>query len=59
MTQQSLSGKTVIDKLTGEFELLFDFRAICTKFPMFSNTENVELSVLAEEMTKLEIPTAN
>ena len=31
MAQQSLSGKTVVDKLSGEFELLFDFRVMCTK----------------------------
>ena len=59
MQQQSLLGKTVIDKLTGEFEMLFDFKAICTQLPEFSYRENVELSVLAREMINLDMPNAN
>ena len=32
MQQQSLSGKIVIDKLDGDFEMFFDFKDICAKF---------------------------
>ena len=34
--QQSLSKKIVIEKLAGDFEMLFDFKATCTKLPYFS-----------------------
>ena len=59
MAQQSLSRKTVIEKLFGEFELLFDFIVLCIKLPMPSYLENLELVVLAEEMINLEMPTDN
>ena len=59
MAQQSLSGKVVVDKLSSEFELLFDFRVVCTKFPMLPYPENIEISVLAEEIIKLEMSTVN
>ena len=59
MAQQSLSGKTVVDKLSSEFELLFDFIVVCTIFPMPSYLENIELNVLVEEMIELEIMTVN
>ena len=36
MQQQSLSGKIVIEKLDRDFEMLFDFKDICAKFPDFS-----------------------
>ena len=58
MAQQPLSGKTVVEKLSGELELLFDFRVMCTKFPA-PYLENLELIVLTEEMIKLEIPNVN
>ena len=57
MAQQSLSGKTMFDKLSGEFELLFDFRVMCTKLPVPSYLEKLELDMLPEEMIKLEMPT--
>ena len=53
MAQQSLSGTTVIKKLSGEFELLIDFKPLCTRLPMPSYLENLELGVLSEEMVKL------
>ena len=59
MHHQSLSGKVVIEKLTGDFEMLFDFKAICTKFPDFSYTENMELSVMEKEMISLDLPTTD
>ena len=51
MTQQSLSGMTMIKKLSREFELLFDFKTLCAKFPTPSTSsylENLELGVLGE-----------
>ena len=57
ITQQSLSGTIVIRKLSGEFELLFDFKALCAKFPAPSYLENLELEVLAEEVVKMVTPT--
>ena len=59
MQHQSLFGKIVIDKLNGDFEMLFDFKAICTKFIEFSYVENVELSVMAKEMISLYMPTTD
>ena len=59
MSQQSLLVKVVVKKLSSEFELIFDFRVLCTKFPAPSYLENIELIVLAEEMIKLEMPSAN
>ena len=49
----------MVKKLSGEFELLFDFKYLCTRLPTPSYLENLELGVLAEEMVKLEIPTSN
>ena len=59
MHHQSLSGKTVIDKLTIDFEMLFDFKSICTKLPEFSYGENVELNIMAKETISLDMPTTN
>ena len=59
MAQQSLLGNTVVKKLSSEFELLFDFKALCTRLPMRSYLEKLELGLLAKEMVKLEIPTTN
>ena len=41
MQQQSLSGKTLIDKLAGDFEMMFDFKAMCSKLSDFSYSKNV------------------
>ena len=49
----------MVKKLSGEFELLFDFRVMCTKFPIPSYLENLELSVLVEEMINLEMENIN
>ena len=59
MQHQSLSRKTMIDKLAGDFEMLFDFKAICKKLPEFSCDEKVELSVMAKEMISLYLPTTD
>ena len=57
--QQSLSGKIVVDKLVGDFVMLFDFKATCAKLIDFSYVENVELKVLAKEMVNLGLPTVD
>ena len=56
MQHQSLSGKAVIDKLVGDFNMMFEFKATCTKFPNFSYSEDIELGVLAKEMINLDLP---
>ena len=48
ITQQSLSSMTMIRKLSGEFELLFNFKALCTKLPAPSYLKNIDLEVLVE-----------
>ena len=47
----------MIDKLTVDFGMLFDFKAICTNLLEFSYAENMELNVMAKEMTSLDLPT--
>ena len=59
LQHQSLSVKTMIDKLNVDFKMLFDFKAICTKFPEFSYAENMELNVMAKEMISLDLPTTD
>ena len=49
----------MVDKLTIDFEMFFDFKAICTQLPEFSYAENVELSVMAKEMINLDLPTTD
>ena len=49
----------MIDKLTVDFKMLFDFKAICTKLPEFSYAENVELNVMEKETISLDIPTTD
>ena len=46
----------MIKKLARDFEMLFNFKAICSKLTNFSYLENVELRVLAKEMTSLDMP---
>ena len=49
----------MIDKLTGDFEMLYDFKAICTKLLEFSSVEKVELSIMAKEKISLDLPTTD
>ena len=53
---QFFLGKAVIDKLDGDFEMLFEFKAMCTKLLDFSYSENVELRVLEKEMINMDLP---
>ena len=52
MQQKYLSQNTVIEKMDGQF----DFKATCTKLPIFSYPENVELKVLDKEIISLDFP---
>ena len=54
--QQALSGKFVLDKLSSDFELLFDFKATCSKVPKISYLEAMELKTQAYNMMAMSIP---
>ena len=54
--QQSLSGKVIFDKLTMNFELLFDFKAACAKTPKTSYLKTMELKALAYNMAVVPLP---
>ena len=57
--QQSLSGKVIFDKLTMDFELLFDFKAACAKVPETSYPETMELKAQAYDMAFSLLPCPN
>ena len=54
--QHALSRKNIIDKLAGEFELLYDFKATYATVPNFSYTENMEIRVLQHDMVVAYFP---
>ena len=56
MQHQSFSGKIVIEKLSNDFEMLFDFKATCTKLIDFSYAKNMELMLFAKGMINLDLP---
>ena len=53
---QSLSGKTVVDKLAVDFDIINTLRTLCSQMPPISYIDHVELRVLANEMANLELP---
>ena len=55
----SLSGKTVIDKLSIDFEIIDTFRPICAQLPVILYVDHVDLRVLAKEMASLELPSVD
>ena len=57
--QHGLYGKTIFDKLPGEFESLSDFKATCVTSPNFLYAENMELKVLAHDMVVATLPGPN
>ena len=59
MQHQTLSRKLVIKKFAGDFEMLFDFKATCTKLRDFCYLEIVELRVLEKDMINLDLPTTD
>ena len=54
--QQSLSGKIIFDKLTSDFELLFDFKATCAEVPETSYPKMMELKAQAYNMVVVTLP---
>ena len=50
---QSLMGKTIIDKLVVDFELVDSFRTTVAQLPPISYVDHVELRVLAKEMENI------
>ena len=56
MQQQYFLGKAVINKLDGDFEMLFEFKAMCTKLLDFSYSKNMELRVLEKEVISMDLP---
>ena len=53
---QSLSGRRVADKLADEFEIFFAFKEVCAHLQNYSYSDHIELCVLANEMSTLELP---
>ena len=54
--QQSLSGKVIFDKLTMDFELLFDFKAASAKFPETSYPKTMEIKSQEYDMAIVLLP---
>ena len=55
--KQSLSRKTIVEKLYVDFELINTFRPTCSQLPVISYVDHVELRVLVKQMANLELPT--
>ena len=53
---QSLSGRTIVDKLANEFEMLFTFKETCVQLQGFFYIDHIELRVLEKEMSTLDLP---
>ena len=56
---QSLSGRTIVDKLADEFEIFFTFKKVCSHIQKISYMDHSELRVLEKEMSTLELPSAD
>ena len=54
--QQSLSRKTIFDKLTSHFELLFDFKSTCAEVHETSYPETMDLKVQELDMEVATLP---
>ena len=57
--QQVLSGKTIFDKLANYFELWFDLKAMYSKVPRDSYSEEMELKVQAYDMAMTPLPSSD
>ena len=53
---QSLSGKTIVDKLADDFEIFFAFKEACVHIKNYSYRDHIELHVLEKEFSTLEMP---
>ena len=54
--KQELSGKVIFDKLANDFELWFEFKAMCSKIPMASYLKEMELRAQAYDMVVVPLP---
>ena len=54
--QQTLSGKTIFDKLADDFELWFDLKAMYSKVPRASYSKAMELKAQAYDMAAAPLP---
>ena len=54
-----MSRKIIFDKLTSDFELLFDFKAACAEVPETSYPETMELKAQEYDMTVVTLPGPN
>lgn len=52
-----LKGHVIVDMLTDDFELLFQFRSILENLPPLSYSQYVEMEVITKEMLDYEYPT--
>ena len=57
--QQYLSGKTIVEKLSEDFEIIDTFITTCAQLPLVSYVDHVELRVPTKEMASLELPTVD
>ena len=56
---QSLSGRTIVDKLADEFEIIFPFNEACAHIQNYSYMNHIELCLLEKEMSTFELPFAD
>ena len=56
---QSLSGKTIVQKLADEFEMIFDLKEVCARLKNYSYRDHVELHILSKEMFTLYFPSVD
>ena len=54
--QQALPGKTIFDKLVDDFELWFDLKAMYSKVPRTSYSEEMDLKAQAYDMAIVPFP---
>ena len=55
--QHYLYGKTIVEKLSLDFEIFYTFRGTCTQLATISYMDHVKLRVVEKEMAILELPT--
>ena len=56
---QSMFGRTIVDKLVDEFEIFFAFKEACSHLQNFPYMDHIELRVLAKEMSTLDLPSVD
>ena len=59
LMNQSLSDRTIVDKLVDEFEIFFFFKEACAHPQNYSYRDHIELRVLEKEMSTLDLPSTD